>query len=228
MRARAAAALVAVALLGAANPSGAAVSAAEACARMAGEGAVEACRRAAAEAPDDIAVLRNLAKSLIAAGDFEATLGVQRDIVRRAPHEAEAHRDLAGTLGFIRRYDEAVEPIETANRLRPGDVVLHQAAALIYANAGRLEEAVRHTRAAAALGDARSMYDLHGFYRDGIGVAADPVEALRWVERAARGGHVKAMAVMAEIYAEGLLGQSADAAKATEWAVRARNARRGE
>ncbi len=222
---RAAAGLLGIVL---AAPALAATPAARQCAAAAADGAVEACRRAAAESPEDIAVLRHLARSLVAVGDFEAAVDVQRRIVTLRPNDAGAHYDLAGTLGFIRRYAEAVAPIETAIRLAPGDIAARQAAAVIYFNTGATEAAVAHTRKAAALGDARSMYDMFRYRRDGTGVAADPAGAFAWLERAALGGHVKAMAVIAEVYLEGLYGRTADSAKATDWARRARAARLGE
>ena len=211
-----------------AAPALAATPAARRCAAAAADGAVEVCRRAAAENPQDVAVLRHLARSLVAVGDFAAAVDVQRAIVTLRPADAGAHYDLAGTLGFIRRYAEAAAPIEAAIRLAPGDIAARQAAAVIYFNSGAAEAAVAHTRKAAALGDARSMYDMFRYTRDGTGVAADAAGAFGWLERAARGGHVKAMAVMAEAYLEGLYGRTADTAKATHWARRARAARLGE
>ena len=211
-----------------AGPALAATPAARQCAAAAADGAVEACRRATAENPRDVAMLRHLARSLVAIGDFEAAVDVQRTIVTLRPEDAGAHYDLAGTLGFIRRYAEAVQPIETAIRLAPGDIAARQAAAVIYFNSGRAADAVAHTRRAAALGDARSMYDMFRYTRDGIGVATDAAAAVAWLERAARGGHAKAMALLVDVYLEGLYGQAADIAKAKDWARRARAQRLGE
>ncbi len=212
----------------AAAPALAATPADRQCAAAAADGAVEACRRAAAENPEDVAVLRHLARSLIAIGDFEAAVDVQRTIVTLRPGDAGAHYDLAGTLGFIRLYADAVQPIETAIRLAPGDIAARQAAAVIYFSSGRPADAVAHTLKAAELGDARSMYDMFRYTRDGTGMAADAGRAFGWLESAARGGHAKAMALMAEVYLEGLHGQAADIAKAKDWARRARAQRLGE
>ena len=211
-----------------AAPALAATPAARQCAAAAADGAVEACRRAAAENPKDVVVLRHLAESLVAVGDFEAAVDAQRAIASLSPDDAGAHYDLAGTLGFIRRYAEAAQPIETAIRLAPGDIAARRAAAVIYLSSGRAAAAVAHTREAAELGDARSMYDMFRYARDGIGMAADGGRAFGWLERAAQGGHAKAMALLAEVYLEGLHGQAADIAKAKDWARRARAARLGE
>lgn len=211
-----------------AAPALAVTPAARQCAAAAADGAVEVCRRAVEENPKDIAVLRNLARSLVSIGDFEAAIDVQRTIVSLRPLDAGAHYDLAGTLGFIRRYAEAATPIETAIRLAPGAIPAHQAAAVIYLNAGHPADAVAHTLKAAELGDARSMYDMFRYRRDGTGTEADPGQAFAWLERAAGSGHVKAMVLMADVYLEGLHGQAEDIPKAKDWARRARAARLGE
>ncbi|MDP6119809.1 MAG: hypothetical protein QF450_00145 [Rhodospirillales bacterium] len=67
-------------------------------------------------------MLRHLARSLISVGDLEGAADVRRTIVTLRPDDAGAHYDLAGTLGFIRRYAEAAAPIEIAIRLAPGDI----------------------------------------------------------------------------------------------------------
>ncbi len=87
-------------------------------------------------------MLRHLARSLISVGDLEAAADVWRTIVTLRPDDAGAHYDLAGTLGFIRRYAEAAAPIEIAIRLAPGDIAARQAAAVIYFNSGRAVDAV--------------------------------------------------------------------------------------
>ncbi|MDP6390031.1 MAG: hypothetical protein QF654_09080 [Alphaproteobacteria bacterium] len=201
----------------------------ETCARIAGSGAmdsVETCRKAAAEVPRNVAVLRNLSTSLSSIGDFNGAVEVERRIVALLPDDARAHYDLAGTLGFVRRYGEAVGPIETAIRLRPGNIPSYQAAAIIYVRLGRISEAISVTQKAAELGDPISMFDLAGYFERGIGVDADPAQAFLWTRRAAESGHVYAMRLLASVYLEGGLGQPPDDAKAEDWARRARAASR--
>ena len=187
---------------------------------------VDACRKAAAEAPKNVAVLRNLSASLSSIGDFDGAVEIERRIVTLLPDDPQAHYDLAGTLGFVRRYGEAVAPIETAIRLRPSNIPSYQAAAVIYVRLGRMSEAVSVTRKAAELGDPLSMFDLAGYFERGTGVAADPAQAFLWTRRAAESGHVFAMRLLVSIYLEGGLGQPPDDAKAEEWARRAHAASR--
>lgn len=195
------------------------------CAAGAKRGDVAACQRAAQENPADKAVRHNLARSLIAVGNFEESINVYRGLAREHPEDAEAHYDLAGTLGFIRLYAEAIPAIEDAIRLRPDHEPYHRLAALLYAHVGRLADAARATLTSAEMGEITSMYDLVRYYRDGVGVARDPARALAWARRAAEAGHVAAMGLMARVYAEGLFGERPDEKQAADWAARARAAR---
>jgi TPR repeat protein len=191
---------------------------------MAGEGAIEICQQAAREHPGNLAVQRDLARSLIAFGDFEAAVEVYQRIAEARPDDVRAQADLGGSLGFIRRYAEAVAPMERAMQLQPDDVGHYRAGAVVYAQLGRMADAVRVTLMAAHLGDAISMYDLVGHYREGVGVAADPAQAMAWAERAAERGHLGALELMVRVYVDGLLGQAPDPAKAGEWASKFRRA----
>jgi TPR repeat protein len=195
------------------------------CAAGAERGDVAACQRAAQENPADKAVRRNLARSLIAVGNFEESINVYRGLARAHPEDAEAHYDLAGTLGFVRLYAEAILAIEDAVRLRPDHEPYHRLAAMLYAHVGRTADAVRATITSAEMGEITSMYDLIQYYRDGVGVARDPARALAWAKRAAEAGHVSAMGLMARVYAEGLFGQKPDEKQATAWAARERASR---
>jgi TPR repeat protein len=198
------------------------------CAAGAKRGDVAACQRAAEENPADVAVRRNLARSLIAVGNFEESINVYRGLARAHPEDAEAHYDLAGTLGFVRLYAEAIPEIEDAIRLRPDHEPYYRLAALLYAHMGRMEESARATLKSAEMGEVTSMYDLVQYYRDGVGVVRDPARALAWARRAAEAGHVAAMRLMARVYAEGLFGQKPDEKQATAWAARERASRIGK
>ncbi len=195
------------------------------CAAGAKRGDVAACQRAAEENPADKTVRRNLARSLIAVGNFEESINVYRGLALEHPEDAEAHYDLAGMLGFVRLYAEAIPAIEGAIRLRPDHEPYHRLAAILYAQTGRLADAARATLKSAERGEITSMYDLVQYYRDGIGVARDPARALAWAKRAAEAGHVAAMGLMARVYAEGLFGQTPDERQAADWAARARASR---
>jgi TPR repeat protein len=56
--------------------------------------------------------------------------------------------------------------------------------------------------AAAEQGDARAQYGLGVLHWRGLGVAADPKEAIRWFAAAARQGYRPALAALAAIAAE--------------------------
>ncbi|MFQ5765509.1 MAG: hypothetical protein ACE5GT_11310, partial [Rhodospirillales bacterium] len=75
-------------------------------------------------------------------------------------------------------------------------------------------------------GDAISMFDLFQYYRDGIGVDRDQEEAVAWVERAGDHGHLGALQLMVRIHLDGLMGKAVDEAKAGQWALKFRQARK--
>lgn len=218
-------AFLAVCLASLAVPAGAAAPGAAAdCAARADEGAVETCKRAVDERPDDPAVLRDYARALIAIGSFDAAARVQGRVLELLPDDWAANYDLAGTLGFIRRYSEALPPILRAVALRPDHVPGHQVAAVIYGILGLHAEAEAETRRAAELGSAVAMFDLVRIHERGLGVPANPAAAFRWLERAAESGHVFAMRMLVDIYLEGGYGQPPDHARAEAWAGRHRAA----
>lgn len=215
-------AAVVLAGLAAAAPAVADQAAVRACAEGARAGGVGACERALEATPDEPTLLRLLARARVAAADFDGAIESYRALSLASPDDADAQYMLAGTLGFVRRYQEALAPIEAALRLEPEWLAAHRAAALLYAHAGKPEEAARATLASAERGEITAMYDLYLFYRDGIGVAADFARARHWAERAAEAGHLRAVSLMVRVYREGMLGAIPDEARARAWEDRAR------
>ncbi len=213
------------AVAGSGDPVSASDQAAALCALGVERGAVAACEKAVRDNPGDIAIQRDLAKSFIAVGDFDSAVEIYRKIAAARPDDARAYADLGGALGFVRRYVEAVAPMETVMRLTPDDVGAYRAAAVVYLQVGRAVDAVQVTRRAATLGDPIAMFDLYGFYRDGVGVAVDQAEALTWAARAAEKGHLGALDLMVRVYLEGLMGERIDEDRAKAWAWKFRNAR---
>lgn len=199
-------------------------SAVDECIDRADEGIVEICGRATEQRPKDPAVLRGYARSLIAIGSFDAAVRVQQRILDLRPDDWSANYDLAGTLGFVRRYSEALPPMLHAVQLRPDHIPGHQAAAVIYEILGLHKEAVAETRRAADLGSVLAMFDMVRYYETGLGVPADTATAFRWLKRAAENGHVYAMRRMIDVYLEGGYGQAPDDAEAEAWASRHRAA----
>jgi TPR repeat protein len=115
--------------------------------------------------------------------------------------------------------------MEAVMQLTPDDVTAYRAAAVVYLQLGRADDAVRVTRKAAEIGDAIAMFDLYGFYRDGVGVSVNQTQAQAWAERAAEKGHLGALDLMVRVYLEGLMGEKIDEEKAKAWAWKFRNAR---
>ena len=77
-------------------------------------------------------------------------------------------------------------------------------------------QAVEMFRTGARHGDAASMRNLGGAYRDGLGVGRDYVKAREWYEKAADKGDMRAMANLGWFYETGR-GGAQDDAKAREW-----------
>jgi TPR repeat protein len=93
--------------------------------------------------------------------------------------------------------------------------------------AERDEEAVRYFRMAAEQDDPDGAYGLAGMFAAGEGVAKDPAEARRWMQRAAALGHRDAVNALAMAYLQGSLGVSAAeraSPAALEWIRRAADA----
>ena len=168
--------------------------------------------------------MRILALELLQMEDYQGSIEMYRTITRRAPDDPKSHYDHAGTLAFLRLYDEAVDPIETAIRLDPNDVHAHEMAALIFSSLRRYDEAFAETLKSAELGETTAMYSLSNMYEQGLGVAADQDQAVYWAEQAAEHGHLGAMATLEQAYRTGRFDRPIDTKRADEWAKRLRDA----
>jgi TPR repeat protein len=195
------------------------------CVREANDGNIAACERATAEHPQDSALRRKLALSMIVAGAAERAIDVYREAMRLAPDDAEAHYDLAVALGTLNRFPEAVAPIERALALQPDEPRYERLADIVYGRVGAHDKLFRVTLREAEQGDRIAMYEVALLYAEGTGVKADDAQALGWMKRAAERAHVAAMDRLVEVYLEGKLGQRIDPAEAERWARKAREAR---
>ena len=86
------------------------------------------------------------------------------------------------------------------------------------------DEAVDYYRKAAAQGDAEGEFGLGSMYAAGEGVKRDPVEARKWITRAAERGHASAIKVLTVAYIKGELGideAERGSAEALRWVRRA-------
>jgi TPR repeat protein len=203
-------------------------SLAESCAAGAPRGDFRICAAAVASAPHDTAVRRLYAQSLAKAADYDGAVRQYGEITRLAPADGRAFYEYAWMLAFVRRYAEAVEPIERSMKLQPAHVESIRAAAIIYQLTKRDGDALRVALAGARLGDSISMFDLFDLYAEGRGTAKDETQAFVWLVKAAETGHVMAMDRLADIFLNGGLGRAPDADKAVEWATKARLARSGK
>jgi TPR repeat protein len=217
--------LLTAVLLFVAQAAAAEDDAAAQCIREANDGNIAACERATAAHPEDAALRRKLALSMIVAGAAERAIDVYREATRLAPDDAEAQYDLAVALGTLNRFPEAVAPIERALALKPDEPRYEKLADIVYGRIGAHDKLFRITLREAQQGDRIAMYEVALLYAEGTGVAADEAQALDWMKRAALRDHVGAMDLLVEVYLEGKLGQRIDPAEAELWARKAREAR---
>jgi TPR repeat protein len=159
------------------------------------------------------------------AGRYDQSLQQYAKVAALTPDRFEAQYELGWMLAFVRRYAEAVAPLEHAARLRPAHTGVHRALTIAFAMLRRPSQALHAALAGARLGDRIAMFDVARHYRNGLGVNRDPRKALLWLTRAAKAGHVKAMDDLVQVYLNGELGEAPDDAKAERWATEARRAR---
>lgn len=197
------------------------------CARHARDGAYRTCERAVKAAPDDPRLRRHYGISLSHAGGYEKAIEQFRKVTELAPNDPVAHFEYAWMLAFVRRYADAIAPIERAIALRPRYRRALSIAAIIYAQADRPKDQYRVVLAAARLGDRIAMFEAYELHRAGAGTAPDDRAAFGWLLRAAEAGHVGAMDRLVPIYLNGGLGQPQDLDAAARWATRARIERFG-
>jgi len=86
---------------------------------------------------------RNLAALHFEAGRYAEAAQAYEQLVRESPEEGELRASLAGALGALGRYDEALEQLETAIRLRPVNPGAYHNRGVIYERQGEREAAVR-------------------------------------------------------------------------------------
>lgn len=200
---------------------------AERCAAGVPNGDFRTCAAAVDVAPRDPAVRRLYAQSLAKAADYDASVRQYGEVTRLAPADGRAFYEYAWMLAFVRRYAEAIEPIERSMKLQPAHVESIRAATIIYQLTKRHADVLRVSLAGARLGDAISMFDLFDCYVEGRGTPKDENQAFQWLVKAAETGHVSAMDRLAEVFLNGGLGRAPDGRKAEEWATKARLARNG-
>lgn len=88
---------------------------------------------------------------LAATGQQESAITAVRQAVEIDPFSPNAHADLALTLYFFRRYDEAIEQCRRTMTLQPGFYRAHQLIGMAYLQKGELALAVEHLESAVSL-----------------------------------------------------------------------------
>ena len=161
--------------------------------------------------------MRAFAASLIQEGLYDEAIEAYRAIAQVQPSEARAHYDLAGALGFVRRYAEAIVAVRRAIVLDASHARYFELAAVAHLELGQFAQAFEATRRGAELGDIKAMYSLAGMYEHGRGTVASAQNALMWLRRAAEGGHLSAMDAMSRVYSNGLYGIAPNQAQAAAW-----------
>lgn len=177
-----------------------------------------ACAIAAASGSvDEISKMRAFATDLLVREQYEDAIATFITIAERTPDDARSHYDVAGAMVFVRMWPGAIPRIERAIALDPGNALYHEMAAMTYLQVQDFPHAFAATRKGAGLGDMNAMYTLAGMYEHGRGTPASQPQALEWLERAARAGHMSAMDAMARVYRDGLYGQMPDKAREVAW-----------
>ncbi len=104
-------------------------------------------RDAASGRPGD-AGRRNLAAIYFEAGKLDQALELYRALVAEAPDDGGLRTSLAGTLGALGRYEEALAEIEAALAVDPLNVEAYHNRGVLHERAGRPEAAVESYRTA--------------------------------------------------------------------------------
>ncbi len=114
----------------------------QACARGEHQQARELLSRAAAMAPDDPEIQRDIGRGLLFAGETEEAVKHFRYMMRRGVDDPDAYLDLARILFDERRYNECQELVDSALRLVPGHIEAQLLKGRLAEVRGRDEEAL--------------------------------------------------------------------------------------
>ena len=189
------------------------------------KGNIAACEKAVAADPRNPVLRRHYARAMSFRGLYDSALEQYRQVTVIRPGEARSWYDYGYYLAFMRRYAEAVKPLERTVALNPGHIAALRALAISYASVRKPRKVFDTTIALARLGDRIAMFEISVFYQEAYGVRQDPVRAHGWLVRAAEAGHIGAMDRLVQVYQNGQLSQHRDDKKAEFWATQARRAR---
>jgi TPR repeat protein len=193
-----------------------------ACREEAQRGLTEACQAALAASPRDPELHALLGHAYFASGFYAEGLAALREAIAASNGAAAYRYRFAGFAALINDYPQAAQQLELAVTDQPRDLKSWTLLADCYRYMKDSKKALRAGRKAAELGDPAEAYLLAVRYNSGDGVEIDPVQELRWLERAAKAGYVAAIQDLVGFYAEGRPGIPPDAAKRDYWQRKAR------
>lgn len=91
---------------------------------------------------------RNLASLHVEAGRYAEAEAAYRKLIEDKPDDGAIRTSLAATLGFLGRYDEALEQLAEAERLSPLNPEIYHNRGVVFERQGKPEEAVAQYREA--------------------------------------------------------------------------------
>lgn len=189
------------------------------------KGNIEACRKAVANAPKNPVLRRHYARAMSFRGLYQSAVGQYRIITEIRPAEARSWYEYGYALAFVRRYPEAIKPLEKAVAINPTHVPAMRILAIAYAKVKKPALVFRTTLAMARTGDRIAQFEVSIYYEEAYGVGRDVARSLDWLRKAAESGHIGAMDRLVRVYQNGRLGQEKNDSKAEFWATQARRAR---
>lgn len=192
------------------------------CRSEAERGLTAACERAIVAYPQDAELHALLGQAYFASGFYPEGLQAFRQAIRVSKGAPAYRYRFAGFAALVNEYPQAAKELELAVLSTPDDVRLWTLLANCYRYMKDEPQALRASLRAAQLGDAAEAYAMAGRYTSGDGVAVNPTEELRWLEKAAKGGYIAAMLDLARLYADGRPGIPPDPARYRYWKEKAK------
>lgn len=193
------------------------------CRAEAPRGVTAGCEKALEQDPGNPELHALLGEAYFAVSFYGEGLQSLREAIAASNGAPEYRYRFAAYASLVNEYVQAADELELAVAQRPKDVKSWALMADCYRYMKDDARALRAGRTAAELGDAAEAYALAARFAAGRGVARDPQEELRWLERSARGGYVAAMQDLVQLYKDGRPGIPADAGRQRYWddAIRA-------
>lgn len=194
------------------------------CRAEAPRGMTAACEKALEREPRNPELHALLGEAYFAVSFYGEGLQALREAIAASNGAPEYRYRFAAFASLVNEYVQAADELELVVAARPRDVKSWSLMADCYRYMKNDAQALRASRAAAELGDAAEAYALADRFATGRGVARDPQEELRWLEKSARSGYIAAMQELASFYADGRPGIPADSTKQRYWENAARAA----